>query len=80
MKRENCEEYPCHFPDQDCTLCFCPFYPCLDERTKGREENGAWICRDCIIVHRNEVSEAVMDALMNCEDLEKAWKKLEERL
>ncbi|MDP6613031.1 MAG: cysteine-rich small domain-containing protein, partial [Candidatus Hydrothermarchaeota archaeon] len=25
---EKCEYYPCHFQGQDCTWCFCPFYPC----------------------------------------------------
>ena len=24
---ESCEYYPCHFVGQDCTWCFCPFYP-----------------------------------------------------
>lgn len=27
-----CEHYPCHFEGQDCTFCFCPFYPCEDGR------------------------------------------------
>ena len=25
-----CEYNPCHFTGQDCTFCFCPFYPCND--------------------------------------------------
>ena len=26
--RNTCQYYPCHFHNQDCTFCFCPFYPC----------------------------------------------------
>jgi threonine-phosphate decarboxylase len=29
-----CNYYPCHFESQDCTFCFCPFYPCQDGRTE----------------------------------------------
>ena len=25
-----CPYFPCHHPDQDCTFCFCPLYPCGD--------------------------------------------------
>ncbi len=77
MKRLNCERYPCHFPEQDCSLCFCPFYPCKDGRTGGKEERGEWICESCHLVHRKEVSDAVLDALVMRNDLRAAWKKLE---
>ncbi|HPM26003.1 MAG TPA: glycerophosphodiester phosphodiesterase family protein, partial [Methanothrix sp.] len=30
--RDNCPYYPCHhLPEQDCTHCFCPLYPCKDD-------------------------------------------------
>ncbi len=80
MKRVNCERYPCHFPEQDCTLCFCPFYPCKDERTCGRLHEGQWSCEGCKIVHRSEVAEMVMDALMNGEALSSVWNKVEKFL
>ncbi|OYV14844.1 MAG: hypothetical protein CG440_276, partial [Methanosaeta sp. NSM2] len=25
MQRLNCDKFPCHGLDQDCSLCFCPF-------------------------------------------------------
>ncbi|MCU0637867.1 MAG: hypothetical protein MUE87_04540 [Methanothrix sp.] len=80
MQRLNCERFPCHGLDQDCSLCFCPFYPCEDERTGGRQEDGAWSCKSCLIIHRPDVAGMVMDALMRGEALEAVWKRLEEKL
>ncbi len=80
MQRLNCEKYPCHFPEQDCAFCFCPFYPCMDPRTGGRIEGDVWSCEGCTSIHRPGVSEILMDALMQGEDLSQAWKKLERLL
>ncbi|MGV8175334.1 MAG: cysteine-rich small domain-containing protein [Methanothrix sp.] len=80
MQRLNCEKFPCHSLDQDCSLCFCPFYPCEDERTGGRMEDGVWSCRSCLIIHKPDVAGMVMDALMRGEALEAVWKRLEEKL
>lgn len=77
MQRLNCERFPCHFLDQDCALCFCPFYPCGDIRTGGVEKDGEWCCESCIIIHRPEVAEMVLDSLMNGEEISLVWKKLE---
>ena len=80
MQRLNCERYPCHFPEQDCALCFCPFYPCLDERTKGFFDKGEWSCTNCNLIHKKEISDAVLDALVMRGELRAAWKKLERYL
>ncbi len=77
MQRLNCEKYPCHFPNQDCAFCFCPFYPCMDSRTKGRYDGDVWSCQDCTLIHNDEVSVIIMDDLMNGGDISAAWKKLE---
>jgi threonine-phosphate decarboxylase len=78
MHRISCERYPCHFPDQDCSLCFCPFYPCMDEKTNGRlDESGEWTCMDCFIVHCRDTSAAIIDALMTGETVSNVWKKVE---
>ncbi len=77
MQRLNCDKFPCHSLDQDCSLCFCPFYPCGDERTGGRMEEAAWSCRSCLIVHRPEVAGMVLDGLMRGESLQSVWRKLE---
>jgi threonine-phosphate decarboxylase len=62
-------------------LCFCPFYPCLDERTLGRiVEGGEWSCQDCITVHCPVVATMIVDGLMKEETLSKVWKKVERLL
>ncbi|MEN3034769.1 MAG: aminotransferase class I/II-fold pyridoxal phosphate-dependent enzyme [Candidatus Methanosuratincola petrocarbonis] len=63
-----CDEKKCHGKVDDCRLCFCPFYPCLDGATGGsfviRESGGVvWGCKDCIWVHRTEVADAVVNEL-----------------
>ena len=87
--RTNCEYYPCHFEGQDCTFCFCPFYPCLDERTGGhmverRTGGDVWSCADCDMIHRPEVANSILEALMACEDrpgdLKHIWKQVIEPL
>ncbi len=67
--RIDCEYYPCHFEGQDCTFCFCPIYPCENEKTGGefvRKSTGGtvWSCARCIILHKGEVAEKVLKALM----------------
>jgi threonine-phosphate decarboxylase len=64
-----CAERRCHSGRvEDCRLCFCPFYPCLDITTGGkfmeREAGGfVWSCKDCSWVHRKEVAEKVLQEL-----------------
>lgn len=31
-----CEYYPCHRHPQNCTFCYCPFYPCGEGSTGGK--------------------------------------------
>lgn len=67
--RRDCEYYPCHFEGQDCTFCFCPFYPCNDERTGGRLVESStggmvWSCVDCTIIHDPDVAQEVLEELM----------------
>ncbi|WP_135604037.1 threonine-phosphate decarboxylase CobD [Methanococcoides sp. NM1] len=86
----DCPYYPCHhFPGQDCTFCFCPFYKCEDERTGGkwvdRSSGGkVWSCEDCVLVHQKDVVEKILNELSgegSMEDkLKKAWNKVMEPL
>jgi threonine-phosphate decarboxylase len=64
---KECKYYPCHFEGQDCTFCFCPFYPCGDE-SKGRLIVGGngkcvWTCKDCDDIHRLEVVNKILEFL-----------------
>ncbi len=77
--RINCEYYPCHFEGQDCTFCFCPFYPCEDERTGGefvqKSTGGSvWSCAKCNLIHREDTADKVLSALMKGRKLRDVWK------
>ena len=59
----SCDYHPCHFTGQDCTFCYCPFYPCND-KTLGSEligKNGKviWNCTYCLFIHRKAVGKFV---------------------
>jgi threonine-phosphate decarboxylase len=80
MQRLSCERYPCHFLGQDCAFCYCPFYPCQERRTGGRLEGVEWSCRDCLLVHRADIAEMVMDALLSGEEIREVWMRVEKML
>ena len=54
----NCPYHPAHFTGQDCSFCYCPFFPCND-KTFGWELQGrhgpVWNCSDCLFIHRTPV-------------------------
>jgi threonine-phosphate decarboxylase len=63
-----CTYYPCHHSGQDCTFCYCPFYPCNDKEVGGREitsRKGApvWSCMQCHFMHSKEPTEYVHNRL-----------------
>jgi len=66
---KDCEYYPCHFDGQDCTWCFCPLYPCLDEELgewiKTRNGSEVWSCKDCHLIHRKEPAEVLLRELLS---------------
>ncbi|MGM0770923.1 MAG: aminotransferase class I/II-fold pyridoxal phosphate-dependent enzyme [Halobacteriota archaeon] len=83
--RNTCEYYPCHFTGQDCTFCFCPFYPCEDLRTGGKWIDSTtggkvWSCEGCTIIHGKDVVQDVLKVLMRDsetdDNLKVAWEKV----
>ena len=56
----DCPYHPSHFCGQDCTYCYCPFYPCNDtdfgSNLVGKRGNEVWNCSDCLFIHRPEPS------------------------
>ena len=58
-----CEYHPCHFKGQNCSFCYCPFYPCNDAdmgrsiKSKRGNGNDIWDCSPCLFNHRNDVVE-----------------------
>lgn len=63
-----CVEKKCHAKLEDCRLCFCPFYPCLDALTGGAfvprtSGNLVWACTNCNWIHRSDVASFVIEEL-----------------
>lgn len=56
-----CEFYPCHFEGQNCTFCYCPFYPCGDSSTGGKwiKDKGVWSCQDCDWIHEDKTVDCI---------------------
>ncbi|MCS7143525.1 MAG: hypothetical protein NZ879_00705 [Archaeoglobaceae archaeon] len=59
-----CKYYPCHFEDQDCSLCFCIFYPCLlyrfGEIVFSHSGKAVWSCKNCFWIHEKDHVEEVI--------------------
>ncbi|WP_202319408.1 cysteine-rich small domain-containing protein [Archaeoglobus neptunius] len=60
-----CNYYPCHFDGQDCSICFCPFYPCLIYQLGGElvvSSSGryVWSCKNCTWIHEKENVEEIV--------------------
>ena len=60
-----CDYHPCHYPSQNCALCYCPFYPCGDHSTGGKwiKDKDIWDCSDCIWIHTDEAVNCVLKGL-----------------
>ncbi|MFA5313093.1 MAG: cobyric acid synthase [Methanomassiliicoccales archaeon] len=58
-ENRGCEYYPCHFDGQNCSLCFCPFYPCKDpllgKMVESKKGGTVWSCEGCHWAHRQDV-------------------------
>jgi precorrin-3B C17-methyltransferase len=70
----DCEYYPCHSHLDDCTFCFCPFYPCLDDLTGGRfvvsekTEKDVWSCKRCEWIHKKDVIRELLREIENIKE------------
>lgn len=62
-----CPYHPSHFKGQNCTFCYCPFYPCNDpdlgHNIVSRNGKDLWDCINCLFIHRNDVCEFVMSEI-----------------
>ncbi|WP_456478500.1 cysteine-rich small domain-containing protein [Geoglobus ahangari] len=64
IEKGDCEYYPCHFEGQDCSFCFCPFYPCLIHETGGMlKDDRVWSCLRCEFIHKKENAEELKSIL-----------------
>ncbi len=59
----SCEYFPCHSDQENCTFCYCPFYPCADGSTGGEwiKDKNVWNCKNCNWIHKDKVVELILD-------------------
>ena len=63
-----CKYNPCHYEGQDCTFCYCPFYPCNDTRF-GKElgrpkmNDTVWACDTCLMIHDTDVCKYIVSEM-----------------
>ncbi|ABR55141.1 cysteine-rich small domain [Methanococcus vannielii SB] len=74
----DCEYYPCHYNNQSCLWCYCPFYPCEDEVlgefVKRKDGTLIWSCMKCNWIHKpdiaaeilREITELTLDKTTEC--------------
>jgi len=62
-----CPYHPSHFTGQDCTFCYCPFFPCHDPtfgcNITRKSGEMIWSCEGCVFIHRPTVAAFVMQEL-----------------
>lgn len=65
-----CEYRPCHEGLEDCTFCYCPFYPCNDSLTGGSlvisktTKEPVWSCIACIFPHKSKNAQGIISGLL----------------
>ncbi len=66
----DCEYLPCHKDLEDCTFCYCPFYPCNDLQTNGYEKlhsrtgEPIWVCSSCVFPHKTVNARKILEGLI----------------
>ena len=62
-----CAYFPCHKGLEDCTFCYCPFYPCgnakLGRFVAARDGRKVWSCEDCSWIHKKKVVDRILDSV-----------------
>lgn len=77
-----CEYYPCHEEGENCTFCYCPFYPCGDSSTGGKwiRDKGVWSCEACTWIHEDKTVQCIMkkfpEIVKEVSDLKKKKREL----
>lgn len=70
VKRLNraCKFFPCHRGLEDCTFCYCPFYPCLNEGRgeyvySSKNNRKIWSCEPCNWIHKKKVVDDIFELI-----------------
>ena len=71
---KTCKYFPCHDYLEDCSFCYCPFYPCYISDTGGYEKISSrtgkpvWDCSDCVLNHYKKNAEIILEGLLKFDD------------
>jgi Zn-finger protein len=68
-----CRFFPCHRELEDCTFCYCPFYPCLNEKLgeyvySKKAGEKIWDCQHCVWIHKKSVVDKVFRIIRENKD------------
>ncbi|MDI6806544.1 MAG: cysteine-rich small domain-containing protein [Candidatus Aenigmarchaeota archaeon] len=82
---KSCVAYPCHPNLEDCTFCYCPFYPCEDDFLGKYVKAAMWSCESCDWIHRRDITNEIIEEMKNLcihepEDIEKVWYDLKNNI
>ncbi len=62
-----CEHFPCHKELEDCTFCYCPLYPCMNEERGGKYlrvgRRRVWDCSECSWIHQKIVVDKIFELI-----------------
>lgn len=63
-----CSYFPCHQDLEDCTFCYCPFYPCQEEGLgsyvySSRLKKKVWSCKSCNWIHQIKTVDRVYNLI-----------------
>lgn len=61
---KSCSYFPCHKKLEDCTFCYCPFYPCQDEKLgryiySTKRKKKIWSCHECSWIHKRKTVDRI---------------------
>ncbi len=70
VKRINksCPWFPCHKVLEDCTFCYCPFYPCANNKLgkyvySQKLKENIWSCQDCNWIHKKDTVDDIFNMI-----------------
>lgn len=63
-RNKACKYFPCHKKLEDCTFCYCPFYPCFNEKRGNyiyskKLKKNIWSCEKCNYIHKKKVVDRI---------------------
>jgi len=73
MQKKDCKYFPCHkehitSKEFDCSMCYCPIYPCEIPETGGKmstfNNKEIWDCINCSLIHKERIVEKIVKRIV----------------